>query len=214
MGEVYMGRFMLLFGARIYVQATVQGLKDVSYVIMMFQPSVIMSVSCQWEGKGNATRADATDHSERNASLSINPPEMEGMGLAISNTHYQHSLHYYRHDYQDCPVHTPSLGGSLQVVQLWQGGYWHRPGQSILVRLCRNSKFALRGPDSPRRCSRTFPNPIPFQYDALLFRNVNISPEQQYALTKVQYLHMSTEPHQALLRISRADTHPSFHRIP
>jgi xanthine dioxygenase len=27
---------------------------------------------------------------------------------------------------------------------------------------------------------------IPFQYDALLFRNVNLTPEQQYALTRVQ----------------------------
>ena len=26
---------------------------------------------------------------------------------------------------------------------------------------------------------------IPFQYDALLFRNVSLTPEQQYALTKV-----------------------------
>jgi xanthine dioxygenase len=40
---------------------------------------------------------------------------------------------------------------------------------------------------------------IPFQYDALLFRNVNISPEQQYALTKVRYTltysNANTSPH-------------------
>jgi xanthine dioxygenase len=31
----------------------------------------------------------------------------------------------------------------------------------------------------------TFPDLILMQYDALLFRNANLSPEQQYALTKV-----------------------------
>jgi len=41
-------------------------------------------------------------------------------------------------------------------------------------------------PDVPK----IFPDPFPFQYDALLFRNVDLSPEQQYALTKVQYPHI------------------------
>jgi len=35
------------------------------------------------------------------------------------------------------------------------------------------------------------PDPIPFQHDALLFRNANFSPEQQYAFTRVS-VHAAT----------------------
>jgi hypothetical protein len=38
----------------------------------------------------------------------------------------------------------------------------------------------------PARYPGTFLALILFQYDTLLFRNVNLSPEQQYALTKVR----------------------------
>jgi hypothetical protein len=55
-----------------------------------------------------------------------------------------------------------------------------------------------------------FSDLVLFQYDALLFRNVNISPEQQYALTKVQYRTVISLTHTSACTV---DT-PSHHLIP
>lgn len=53
--------------------------------------------------------------------------------------------------------------------------------------LLKFNNCSTRSHPSPRGYYGTFPDLILFQYDALLFRNVNLSPEHQYALTKVPY---------------------------
>jgi alpha-ketoglutarate-dependent taurine dioxygenase len=62
-------------------------------------------------------------------------------------------------------------------------------------------RLLYKVPFSPRERS-SIDDLVLFQHDALLFRNVNLSPEQQYALTKVLYPRMPHESPSSNCQIS------------
>ena len=133
---------------------------------------------------------------------------MEGTGLAISTTHYITTVMTIK----TVPFALPPSADTSKLSSFGREVIGTDPGDLSSSDFAEIQDLLYKVPIL--RADALEHSLILFQYDALLFRNVNISPEQQYALTKVQYLHMSTEPHQPLLQTSRADAHPSFHRIP